>query len=160
MPPLPLAATDGSWVDVAALPGRTVLYVYPLTGRPDQPLPADRDLILGARGCMPQFCAFRDHHAEGGGGAGLRSECPGHGLQREAAQRLHLPFPLLSGAELRLAGGLGSLGLPTFEVSSLTLLRRVTLVLRGGLVEHVFSPVFPPDRNAADVLAWLGSHPA
>ncbi|EYB66754.1 putative thiol-specific antioxidant related protein [Deinococcus phoenicis] len=77
--------------------------------------------------------------------------------QQEAAERLHLPFPLLSDAGLRLAG---ALRLPTFEMERQTLLRRVTLILRGGVVEHVFYPVFPPDRNAAEVLAWLAAHSA
>nr|WP_246363461.1 peroxiredoxin [Deinococcus budaensis] len=159
VPPLPLPATDGSQVDLASLPGRTALYIYPRTGRPDEALPTDWDLIPGARGCTPQSCAFRDHHAElRGAGArvfGLSTQATA--FQQEAARRLHLPFPLLSDAQGRFTA---ALRLPTFEVDGQTLLRRVTLVLRDGAVEHVFFPVFPPDRNAADVLAWLVAHPA
>ncbi|GAA5534856.1 peroxiredoxin [Deinococcus aluminii] len=159
VPSVPLPTTAGNWVDLAGLPGRTVLYVYPRTGRPDEPLPGGWDLIPGARGCTPQSCAFRDHHAElqaaGARVFGLSTQDTAY--QREAAGRLHLPFPLLSDAELRFAA---ALRLPTFEVEGHTLLRRVTLMLREGVVEHVFYPVFPPDRNAADVLAWLAAHPA
>ncbi|GAA5514069.1 peroxiredoxin Bcp [Deinococcus carri] len=158
LPALSLPATDGDAVDLATLPGRTVLYVYPRTGRPDEPLPEGWDLIPGARGCTPQSCAFRDHHAElrtaGARVFGLSTQDTAY--QREAVERLHLPFPLLSDADLRLAG---ALGLPTFGAAGETLLRRVTLILREGVVEHVFYPVFPPDRNAADVLAWLAAHP-
>lgn len=156
---MPLPTSAGNWVDLAGLPGRTVLYIYPRTGRPDGPLPEGWDLIPGARGCTPQSCAFRDHHAElqaaGARVFGLSTQDTAY--QREAAGRLHLPFPLLSDAELRLAA---ALRLPTFEVEGQTLLQRVTLMLREGVVEHVFYLVFPPDRNAADVLAWLAAHPA
>lgn len=159
LPPLPLPATDGSWVDLTALAGRTVVYLYPRTGRPDEAMPTDWDLIPGARGCTPQSCAFRDHHAEleaaGARVFGLSTQDTAY--QQEAARRLHLPFPLLSDAQGRFTA---ALRLPTFEVEGQTLLRRVTLVLRDGAVEHVFFPVFSPDRNAADVLAWLSAHPA
>lgn len=159
VPPLPLPATDGSWVDLSALAGRTVLYIYPRTGRPDEAMPTDWDLIPGARGCTPQPRAFQDHHAEleaaGARVFGLSTQDTAY--QQEAARRLHLPFRLLSDAQGRLTA---ALRLPTFEVEGQTLLRWVTLVLRDGRVEHVFFPVFPPDRNAADVLAWLAAHPA
>lgn len=159
LPSLALPATDGGTVDLATLPGRTVVYAYPMTGRPGEALPTDWDLIPGARGCTPQACAFRDHHAElAAAGArvfGLSTQ--GTADQQEAARRLHLPFPLLSDAELALTR---ALGLPTFGVDGLTLLCRVTLIVRDGVTEHVFFPVFPPDRNAADVLAWLEEHPA
>ncbi|WP_201262774.1 peroxiredoxin [Deinococcus aerius] len=113
----------------------------------------------GARGCTPQSRAFRDHHAELGA-AGARVFGPSTqdtAYQQEAARRLHLPFPLLPDEGLALAR---ALGLPTFEADGQTLLRRVTLILRDGVIEHVFYPVFPPDRNAAEVLAWLRAHPA
>jgi peroxiredoxin len=160
LPPVSLPATDGSTVDLAGPSGRTVVYAYPRTGRPDQDSPAGWDEIPGARGCTPQSCAFRDHHAE------LRTlRARVYGLstqdtayQREAVERLHLPFPLLSDAELRLTR---ALDLPTFTVASLPdqiLVKRLTLVLRDGRIEHVFYPVFPPDQNAGDVVAWLAAH--
>jgi peroxiredoxin len=161
LPSVPLPTTDGATVDLAALPGRTVVYVYPRTGRPDQEVPAGWDEIPGARGCTPQSCAFRDHHAElralGARVFGLSTQDTAY--QQEAVARLHLPFPLLSDADLRFAD---ALRLPTFTIDGLpgqTLLKRVTLILRDGRIEHVFYPVFPPDRNAADVLAWLADHP-
>ncbi len=155
LPSLPLEATDGRAVDLATLPGRTVVYAYPRTGRPDVANPEGWDGIPGARGCTPQSCAFRDHAHE------LRELGVGHlfGLstqdtayQAEAAGRLHLPFPLLSDAGLRLTT---ALRLPTFATAGMTLLRRLTLVLDEGVVTHLFYPVFPPDRSAADVVAWL-----
>ncbi len=152
---VPLAATDGSTVDLAALQGRTVVYAYPRTGEPGVPVPEGWDMIPGARGCTPQSCAFRDHFAE------LQQLGVGHlfGLstqdtayQREAAERLHLPFPLLSDEGLKFAG---AMNLPTFEAAGMTLLKRLTLIIRDGKVEHVLYPVFPPDRNADEVIAWL-----
>ncbi len=157
---VPLAATDGSTVDLAALPGRAVVYVYPRTGEPDAPLPENWDMIPGARGCTAQSCAFRDHFAE------LRQRgvthlyglsTQGTAYQREAAERLHLPFPLLSDEDLLFAR---AMKLPTFETSGMTLLKRLTLIVREGVVEHVFYPVFPPDRNSAAVIAWLIANPA
>ncbi|MFB9995103.1 peroxiredoxin [Deinococcus oregonensis] len=155
-PALPLPATDGRSVDVSGLAGRTVLYVYPRTGTPGVPLPQDWDIIPGARGCTPQSCAFRDHHAELGAlGArvfGLSTQTTPQ--QAEAAARLHLPFALLSdsGGELARA-----LRLPTFEVpgEDQPLLRRVTMVVTDAVIEKVFYPVFPPDQNAAEVMDWL-----
>jgi peroxiredoxin len=159
LPSVPLAATDGGTVDLAALPGRTVVYAYPRTGEPDRDLPDGWDAIPGARGCTPQSCAFRDHHAElaalGARVFGLSTQETGY--QREAAARLHLPFPLLSDDRLAFTR---AVGLPTFGVAGMTLTKRLTLVVRDGTVEHVFYPVFPPDRNAADVIAWLRAHPA
>jgi peroxiredoxin len=154
---VPLAATNGTTVDLATLPGRVVVYAYPRTGRPGIENPDGWDLIPGARGCTPQSCAFRDHFNELKAFGvdrlfGLSTQ--DNAYQREAAVRLHLPFPLLSDAELRLTR---ALRLPTFETSGLTLLKRLTLVIDDGVVERVFYPVFPPDRNAEDVLAWLKS---
>ncbi|MFC4639998.1 peroxiredoxin [Deinococcus hohokamensis] len=159
VPAVALPGTDGQMHDLSLLPGRTVLYVYPRTARPGVAMPDDWDLIPGARGCTPQSCAFRDHHAElkAAGAAVFGLSVQTSGEQVEAAQRLHLPFVLLSDAALDFAG---ALRLPTFEAGGVTLLRRVTLILRGAQVEHVFYPVFPPDRNAADVLGWLRAHPA
>lgn len=158
-PTLALPGTDGKAHDLAALPGRTVVYVYPKTARPDQAMPDDWDLIPGARGCTPQSCAFRDQHAElrAAGARVFGLSVQDTASQREAAERLHLPFPLLSDA----AGDLTwALRLPTFTAGGETLLRRVTLIVRDGVIEQVFYPVFPPDRNADDVLAWLVGHPA
>lgn len=158
LPSVPLRATDGREVDLAACTGRTVVYCYPRTGRPNEPPPDGWDAIPGARGCTPQSCAFRDHHQElrelGAEVFGLSTQDTEY--QREAVERLHLPFPLLSDAELRFAH---ALRLPTFEVAGMTLLKRVTLILRDGAIEHVFYPVFPPDANAAEVVRWLGAHP-
>ncbi|MGC2299055.1 MAG: peroxiredoxin [Acidobacteriaceae bacterium] len=157
VPSVRLAATDGSLVDLASVAGRTVVFAYPRTGRPGEPNPTGWDAIPGARGCTPQACAFRDLFAE------LRSLGVEHvfGLsvqdsayQREMAEREHLPFPILSDELLELSR---ALRLPTFETHGMTLLKRLTLVIRDGVIEHVFYPIFPPDRNAAEVVAWLGS---
>ncbi len=154
---LVLPATDGTQIDLAALPGLTVVYAYPRTGTPGVDNPDGWDLIPGARGCSPQSCAFRDHFAEmkALGVAHLFGLSTQDGAyQAEAAARLHLPFPLLSDEHLDLAR---AMRLPTFETSGLTLLKRLTLVIKDGVVEHVFYPVFPPDQNADEVLAWLRS---
>lgn len=157
--PISLPATTGRWIDLSALPGRSVVYCYPRTGRPDQELPAGWNLIPGARGCTPQSCAFRDHYREletlGARVFGLSTQDTDY--QREAAERLHLPFPLLSDARLEFAS---AMRLPAFEVQSMTLLKRLTLILRDGVVEHIFYPVFPPDRNAQQVVDWLTTPPA
>jgi len=155
LPPVALPSTSGTRVDLSALSGITVIYAYPMTGRPDIALPDGWDMLPGARGCTPQSCAFRDYFDE------LRSLGVDHlfglstqdtGYQREAAERLHLPFPLLSDARLDWAE---EMGLPRFEIAGMMLLKRLTLIVRDGRVEKVFYPVFPPDRNAADVIFWL-----
>jgi len=140
-----------------------VVYAYPRTGEPNKPSPAGWDQIPGARGCTPQSCAFRDHHQEllalGAGVYGLSSQTTAY--QQEAVRRLHLPFELLSDADLGLAE---ALRLPTFEVPGedgvMTLIKRLTLILRAGRIEHVLYPVFPSDRNAQDVIDWLGANPS
>jgi peroxiredoxin len=151
-----LAATDGTQVSVAKVPGRVVVFAYPRTGVPGQisPVP-DWDTIPGARGCTPQSCAFRDLHGElAAAGAtrvfGLSTQDTAY--QREAAERLHLPFPLLSDEKLALTE---ALRLPTMEVAGMTLIRRLAMVVDDARIVKVFYPVFPPDRNAGDVLAWL-----
>jgi peroxiredoxin len=155
IPSMPLAATDGSRINLSKLAGRTVVYIYPRTGVPGQPLPDGWNEIPGARGCTPQSCAFRDHFAE------LKQLGVAHlyGLstqdsayQSEAVRRLHLPFPILSDEKLELAR---ALKLPTFAVAGMTLLKRMALVIDDGVVTKVFYPVFPPDRNAEEVIAWL-----
>jgi peroxiredoxin len=148
-------------VDLAAAPdseSRLVAYLYPRTGRPGVRMTPGWDAIPGARGCTPQSCAFRDHVADlaarGAHVVGISAQPPDE--QAEFAERVHIPYPLLSDPELRLAG---ALRLPTFETAGMRLYRRLTLVARRGTIEKVFYPVFPPDRNAADVLAWLGENP-
>ena len=160
MPSLGLPATTGGTVDLTEVTSpRVVVYAYPKTGRPGVALPAGWDLIQGARGCTPESCAFRDHHGElsalGAEVFGLSSQSADY--QAEAADRLHLPFALLSDERLELAD---ALRLPTFTVGGERLYRRLTLVVRNGRVEHVFYPVFPPDEHAEQVLTWLGAHPA
>lgn len=156
VPGTALLATDGTSVDLSALAGRTVVYCYPKTGRPDEDvIPDGWEEIPGARGCTPEARGFRDHYRE------LRdrgvSEVFGLSVQsseyqREARDRLDLPFELLSDASLEFAD---RLDLPTFEVAGERLLKRSTLVVSGGRVEHVFYPVFPPDEHAREVVEWL-----
>jgi peroxiredoxin len=155
LPDLALAATDGTKVNLATLKGRAVVYIYPRTGRPGQALPPGWDGIPGARGCTPQSCAFRDHHAEmkGLGVAhlfGLSTQDTAY--QQEAVERLHLPFQILSDEHLAFTR---ALDLPTFEVAGMTLLKRMALIIDDGVITKAFYPVFPPDQNAADVVAWL-----
>jgi peroxiredoxin len=152
---LALPATSGPPVNLAKLPGRTVLYIYPRTGVPGVDALPGWDDIPGARGCTPQSCGFRDHYADlkALGVAqvyGLSTQDTSY--QREAAERLHLPFPLLSDAALDFAR---SLNLPLFMTSGMTLLKRMALVIDHGVITKVFYPVFPPDKNAENVIAWL-----
>jgi peroxiredoxin len=160
LPDIALAATDGSQVSLARLPGRIVVFAYPRTGVPGQiSVVPDWDMIPGARGCTPQSCAFRDLHKDlaAAGAAhvfGLSAQDTAY--QREAAERLHLPFPLLSDEKLALAR---ALRLPTMEVAALTLIKRLAMVIDDARITQVFYPVFPPDRNAGEVLAWLQQNP-
>lgn len=154
MPRLVLDSSDGQ-VDLAEFAASVaVLYVYPATGVPGRPSPEGWDAIPGARGCTPQSCAFRDHAGElaelGARVAGLSAQPLDQ--QIEFARREHMPFPVIADPRLALRD---ALGLPTFEFAGATLYKRVTLVLESGRVTHVFYPVFPPDRNAADVVSWL-----
>ena len=168
LPQIALRATAGRSVDISWLPGTTIVYCYPRTGRPDQELPTGWNAIPGARGCTPQSCAFRDHFEElkRAGAAqvfGLSTQDTAY--QREAAERLHLPFELLSDETLAFAR---ALELPTFEVDGMKLIKRLTLVVRDHqiapsrrgepAIEKVFYPVFPPDKNAGDVLDWLAAN--
>jgi len=180
VPALQLASAAGRLVDLGALgPGRTVLYCYPMTGRPDRPVPQAWDAIPGARGCTPESCGFRDHarDLENLGARIFGVSVQATEDQQEAAERLQLPFELLSDRRLELAS---ALRLPTFQVpadlalllglhmkpapcdeiqeeGAVTLLKRLTMVVRDGVIERVFYPVFPPDRHAEEVLRWLGS---
>jgi peroxiredoxin len=153
---IPLPSTQGEEVDIAgaAVQGTLVAYLYPRTGRPGEPLPEGWDDIPGARGCTPQSCAYRESLAEFGALAatvlGISAQTPAE--QAEFAERERIPFPLLADPGLRLAG---ALRLPTFEVGGMTLYRRLTLVVEDGRVVQAFYPVFPPDRDAAEVLGWL-----
>jgi peroxiredoxin len=154
LPDLALPSTDGSTVNLKGLGGRWVIYIYPMTGRPDVALPDGWDSIPGARGCTPQSCSFRDHYGEllalNTGVFGLSTQTTEY--QREARDRLHLPFHLLSDSSLQLKD---VLRLPTFTVAGMELYKRLTLIAQDGRIEKVFYPVFPPDRNADEVLAWL-----
>lgn len=160
IPPVSLRATDDTVVDLSKLQGRTVVFAYPRTGEPGKiSLVDDWDMIPGARGCTPQTCAFRDLFAElKAAGAkqvfGLSTQS--NAYQAEMAARLHLPFPVLSDEQLKLTE---ALQLPTMEVAGMTLIKRLALIADDGNIAHVFYPVFPPDRNAGDVLAWLKKNP-
>jgi peroxiredoxin (alkyl hydroperoxide reductase subunit C) len=163
LPSVALLATDGQTVDLAGLPGRTVVYLYPRTGRPEEPTSDEWDAIPGARGCTPQSCGFRDHHDElkslGVQVFGVSTQTPDY--QREAATRLGLPYPLLSDSALALTR---AISLPTFEFEpygseSSVHLKRMAMVIRDGVVEKVFYPIFPPDRNAEQVVTWLRENP-
>jgi peroxiredoxin len=161
MPPLVLRDTNGNEVALDQLgPGRTVIYIYPLSGRPGVDLPAGWDAIPGARGCTPEACGFRDHHADLQA-AGARTV---HGLssqsreyQAELAERLGLPFSILSDPDLALAE---ALDLPTFEAAGERLFSRLTMIVTDGRIEHAFYPIFPPDQHAAEVSEWLHEHAA
>ena len=154
LPSVPLMSTTGRAVDLAKITGRTVVYFYPRTGSPDKDPPQGWNEIPGARGCTPQSCAFRDHYQElralGAEVFGVSTQDTDY--QKEAVERLHLPFSLLSDEKLTFTK---AVNLPTFEVESATLIRRLTLIIRDGFVEHVFYPVFPPDKNADEVIDWL-----
>ena len=159
IPSIALPATDGTSVRLDELDGRTVVFAYPRTGRPGEDAPGGDDAwnaIPGARGCTPQACSFRDEHAAfadaGARVFGLSTQDTPY--QQEAAERLHLPYPLLSDERLELAR---ALELPTFETEGMTLLKRLTLFVRDGEIEDVLYPVFPPDRSAADALARLAA---
>ncbi len=154
IPSLSLIATSGNKVDIGTKPGLVVIYFYPLIGRPDSPPMLGWNEIPGARGCTPQSCSFRDLHAEftelGVCVYGASSQA--HSDQVEASERLHLPFELLSDFSLELAS---ALKLPTFEYNSSTLIKRLTLIIENGIIKKVFYPIFPPNENAANVIAWL-----
>ncbi len=162
MPAVTLTSTGGSRVRLAELgSGRTIIYIYPLTGRPGVDLPTGWDEIPGARGCSTEACDFRDHfqllRAAGATSVyGLSSQDTEY--QREAVERLSLPFSVLSDGDFSLGT---ALSLPTFTASGAgRLYKRLTLIVRDGAIEHVFYPIFPPNTHAQQVLAWLGANPA
>jgi len=157
MPDMALPATGGEPVNLSRLKGRTVVYIYPRSGRPGQALPTGWNAIPGARGCTPHSCGFRDHFAElkGLGVAslfGLSTQDTAY--QRELVERMHLPFAILSDDGLKLTH---AMRLPTFEVDGMVLMKRMAWVIDDGVISKVFYPVFPPDRNAAEVVEWLKS---
>lgn len=156
VPSIALAATTGGVIDLARAGRPFVLYCYPMTGRPGQPLPDGWDAIPGARGCTPETCAFRDHQAEieafGHDVYGLSAQSPAD--QKEMVERLHVPFPVLSDHALAFAR---ALRLPTFEAGGMRLIRRLTLIAGNGLIVKVFYPVFPPQDNPRQVLDWLAA---
>lgn len=155
---LALPATSGGTFDIATSSGRWVVYCFPMAGRPDVPLPEGWDDIPGARGCTPQSMAFRDQHddirALHADVIGVSTQTPE--VQAEIADRLALPFPLLSDTALTFAS---SLDLPTFEVDGTPMIKRLTLIVTEGVIDHVFYPVFPPDKAAEEVIVWLLAHP-
>jgi peroxiredoxin len=161
MPQIGLSSTADDTIQLQAIgEGRSVLYIYPLTGRPDVDLPDGWDAIPGARGCTSEACHFRDHQGEltAAGAArvfGLSSQDTAY--QQEVVDRLRLPFRMLSDTEFRLAD---ALGLPTFEAGGTRLYKRLTLIVRDEKIEHVFYPVFPPNEHAQQVLTWLLDNPA
>ena len=155
LPDLSLPATSGPPVNLSKLRGRSVLYIYPRTGVPGVDAPPGWDDIPGARGCTPQSCGFRDHYTElkrldVGQVFGLSTQDTAY--QQEAAARLHLPFPILSDEKLALTK---AMNLPTFTTSGMTLLKRMAWVIDDATITKVFYPVFPPDKNAEEVIAWL-----
>ena len=156
LPLIALFSTQGRWVNLSAIAGCVVVYCYPMTGQPNIPLPNGWDEIPGARGCTPQSCAFRDHHQElgelGTQVFGLSTQSTEY--QKEAIERLHLPFELLSDCDLSFAN---ALKLPTFKIGGQRLIKRVTLIAKVGKIVKVFYPVFPPDSNANKVIDWLRS---
>ncbi len=154
LPSISLPSTAGHTVNLASRPGKTVIYLYPRTGRPDKDPPLGWNEIPGARGCSPESCAFRDHNAElehlGARVFGLSTQDTDY--QREAVERLHLPFDLLSDDRFEF---IKALSLPTFGIDGTTFVKRITLILRDGMIERVFYPVFPPDKSAEEVVNWL-----
>jgi peroxiredoxin len=154
VPAIPLPSTAGGEVRLDILPGRTVLFCYPRTGQPDKELPPGWNDIPGARGCTPETCGFRDRHDQFTdlGARVMALSTQDTDYQREMAGRLEVPFEVLSDAELKLVR---ALRLPTFTIDGMTLVKRLTLIIRDGEIEHVFYPVFPPDTHAGKVLDWL-----
>ena len=156
LPDLALLATDGSMVNLSIMPKKTVLYCYPMTGQPGVALPDGWDDIPGARGCTPQSCSFRDHHAElsalGADVFGLSTQDTEY--QQEMVERLHLPFLVLSDAAFAL---INALDLPTFEAAGMRLVKRVTMIAEKGIITAVHYPVFPSDSDPEWVMQHLSS---
>ena len=154
LPDIDLLATDGSVVNLSAQKRKTVVYCYPMTGKPGIPLPEGWDEIPGARGCTPQSCSFRDHHSElsalGADVFGLSAQDTEY--QREMVERLHLPFLVLSDANFKFCE---LMRLPTFEASGMRLLKRVTMIAENNTIMKVHYPIFPSDSDAPWVIEQL-----
>ena len=154
LPNVVLISTAKKQVNLSQIKNRVVFYCYPMTGQPGFKLPDGWDSIPGARGCTPQSCSFRNHYQEL---QTLNTQVYGVStqsslVQQEAVERLHLPFELLSDTDFKLVT---SLQLPTFEVENQRFIKRLTLIAEAGKIIKVFYPVFPPDKNAEDVINWL-----
>jgi peroxiredoxin len=159
VPSVELPATNGALVDLSQLPGRTAVFCYPRTGRPNEPVPESWNAIPGARGCTPQACSFRDSYqalVEAGADQIFGLSTQDSDYQKKAAERLHLPYALLSDSTLLLSR---ALRLPTFDFANMTLIKRITLIIDRGVINKVFYPVFPPDESANETLRWLKGHP-
>ncbi|SNX29242.1 Peroxiredoxin [Polynucleobacter meluiroseus] len=157
LPRIALQATTGKFIDLGSLIGKLVIYCYPMTGQPNVALPEGWDQIPGARGCTPQSCSFRDHYQElqalGAEVVGLSTQATDY--QQEMADRLHLPFPVVSDDKLLFQK---ALQLPTFVAADMTLLKRVTLIANNGVIEAVHYPIFPSDSDPAWVMNYLQHH--
>jgi len=157
LPKISLQSTQGKFITIGDIRRRVVVYCYPMTGQPGVPLPEGWDEIPGARGCTPQTCAFRDHYQElqalGADVMGLSVQSAEY--QREMAERLHLPFPVVSDIDYQFQK---ALNLPTFVTAGMTLLKRVTLIANSGLIEAVHYPIFPSHSDAEWVINYLKTH--
>ncbi|HYN55114.1 MAG TPA: peroxiredoxin [Methylotenera sp.] len=156
LPDITLESTNGDLVNLRDIQDRLVIYIYPLTGRPEVPLPEGWDEIPGARGCTPQACDFRNHYQQlqqlNATVIGLSSQTTDY--QLELKKRLHLPFDLLSDPDFQLKA---ALNLPVFQVEEQVLYKRLTLIAEHNVIKKVFYPVFPPNQNATQVIDWLNS---
>ena len=159
LPAISLGTTNAGQFNLGENKGRLVIYCYPMTGQPNVPLPEGWDQIPGARGCTPQSCSFRDHYQElralGADVVGLSVQSTEY--QKEMADRLHLPFPVLSDVDFQLQR---ALRLPTFVAAGMTLLKRITLIVNDGVIEAVHYPIFPSDSDPAWVMDYLKNNPA
>ena len=159
LPSISLNATNGKAINFGDIKGKLVIYCYPMTGQPNVALPDGWDQIPGARGCTPQSCSFRDHYQElrslGAEVVGLSVQSTEY--QQEMADRLHLPFPVLSDDSYQLQR---VLQLPTFVAAGMTLLKRITLIVNNGVIEAVHYPIFPSDSDPAWVMGYLKNNPA
>lgn len=157
LPNISLKSTRGDLINLGSIRGKLVIYCYPMTGQPDVPLPEGWDQIPGARGCTPQSCSFRDHYQElkvlGAEVIGLSVQI--NEYQKEMADRLHLPFPVVSDSNYEFQK---AINMPTFVVAGMSLLKRVTLIADDSVIEAVHYPIFPSDSDAAWVIDYLKSH--